>query len=237
MVRFLRYGQVGTLAPTLTSSKEYHMNVARTVAFALAAALSVLSAPASAVIFGSNFDPPDFFGTATFDVSNGCLSSNGIHNNDHDTCTVTWLTAVLTFRETPATAHTLTFSFGTPILPSGSAVFDVLAQGGELAGVDSAIIGAVTTSGDPNPTFNGSWYISFATPSAILFGTDAVSSFAPNLGNVFLYRQVCDDGCRPGPVVETATVDSFFRIPEPATLTLLLAALGCGWVSRRKRML
>ena len=211
------------------------MNVARTVAFAFAAALSVLSAPASAVIYGGHFDPPDFFGTATFDVSNGCLSSDGIRSNDHDTCTVTWLTAALTFRETPPTAHTLSFDFGTPFLPSNTAVFDVVVQGGELAGVDSAIIGAVTTSGDPNPTFNGSWYISFASPASSLFATDAVSSFAPNLGNVFLYRQVCDDGCRPGPIVETATVDSFFRIPEPATVTLLLAAIGCGWVSRRRR--
>jgi hypothetical protein len=153
---------------------------------------------------------------------------------------VTWLTAVVTFRETPPTAHTLTFNFPTPILPSSTAVFDVLVQGGELAGVDSDIIGAVTTSGDPNPSFNGTWYISFSTglseDFSALFATDAVSSYAPSFGDVFLYRQTCVDGpCRPGEIVETATVDSFFRIPEPATLSLLLAAIGCGWVSRRKR--
>jgi len=211
------------------------MHIARTAAFVCATALSLLSVPASAVIYGSTFDPPDFFGTATFDVSPACLSSDGFHANDHDTCFVTWLTAVVTFRETPPTAHTLTFNFPLPILPSTTAVSDIFVQGGELAGVDSSIIGSVTTSGDPNPSFNGSWYISFSSPSSSLFATDAVTSFAPALGNVFLYRQICDEGCRPGPIVETATVDSFVRIPEPATLGLLLAALGGGWLSTRRR--
>src|SRR5215218_1572132 len=124
------------------------MHIARIAAFVCAAALSLLSVPASAVIYGSTFDPPDFFGTASFDVSPGCLSSDGFHANDHDTCFVTWLTAVVTFRETPATAHTVTFSFGPPILPSATAVNDVFVQGGELVGVDSNIIGFATISGD-----------------------------------------------------------------------------------------
>ena len=37
------------------------MHIARIVALVCAAALSLLSAPASAIIYGSTFDPPDFF--------------------------------------------------------------------------------------------------------------------------------------------------------------------------------
>ena len=152
---------------------------------------------------------------------------------------MTWLTAQVTFRETPPTAHTTTFDFPSPILPDTTAVSDVFVQGGQLAGVDSAIIGFVTISGDPNPTFNGSFYISYQSP----FSDDSVSlladvspSAAPNFGEVFLYRQTCVDGpCRPGSVVETATVDSFFRVPEPATLGLLFAAVAGGWVTARRK--
>ena len=201
---------------------------------AAAAALGLAVGDAGAqVVYGSAFDPPNFRGTATFDVSPACLSAgNGFQTNGVGGCTVSWLSATVTFQDAP----TLTFDY-TAFLPDPGVVSMIWVQDGELAGVISGAIGAVIAGDEP-------WWIqyAFAPPSDdILSALDGPpSSGAFGLGVVYLYTGTCGrDGCfrNPDPV-ETAHVEYFRRlqvVPEPGTVALALAALGGAWWARRRR--
>ena len=130
---------------------------------AAAAALGLAGGAADAVVYSSTFDPPNFRGTATFDVSQACLSAgSGFQTNGVGECTVTWLSATVTVQDAPG----LTFDY-TAFLPDPDVVSSIWVQGGELAGVISGAIGAVIISDHSNPAFNGPWWIqySFAPPS------------------------------------------------------------------------
>jgi len=193
---------------------------------ALAGALALPALPAQAAIYSSAFDPVDFFGVATFDVDDACLTSDGTKPNDGAPCSVTWLSATVTITDAPST----TFSF--PQLPSPTAVVDILVSGGELAGVDSSIIGPA--SGDPGAN-QGPWFLQYQSGGGE-FG----------LGRVLLFPSVCfSEGesvvCLPNTnpdAVSTADVENFTRVsavPEPATLALMLGGLGVGWWARRRK--
>jgi hypothetical protein len=202
---------------------------------AVAAALGLTGGAANAVVYSSTFDPPNFSGTATFNVSQACLSAgNGFQTNGVGGCTVSWDSATVTFQDAP----TLTFDY-TAFLPDGDAVSMIWVQGGELAGVISDAIGAYIVSGNSNPAFNGPWWIqyAFSPPSDLITALDGPpSSGAFGLGVVYLYTGTCDgDFCfrNPDPV-ETANVLTFTRVPEPGTLALALGAVGAAWFARRR---
>lgn len=201
---------------------------------ALAAASAVPGGNADAVVYSSAFDPPNFMGTATFDVSQACLSAgNGFQTNGGPPagCSVTWLNATVTFQDAP----TLTFDY-TAFLPDGGAVNTIWVQNGELAGVNSDAIGPVLISGNSNPLFNGPWWIQFSfTP---IINTDRALDGEFGLGVVHLFTGSCrGDLCTMNDVpVETADVLNFTRVqvPEPATLALVLGAVGGAWIARRR---
>lgn len=213
-------------------------------ALALAAFVATAGVPggdAGAVIYSSAFDPPNFSGTATFDVSQGCLDV-GTGFADPNTlagCDVSWLTATVTFQDAP----TLTFDY-TAFLPDAGAVSMIWVENGDLAGVISAAIGPVEISGNSNPLFNGPWWIQFAfsPPAAATAFDGPPSSGAFGLGVVYLYTGECasrDQACtRNANPSERADVEYFQRVtqvPEPGTLVLALGALGGAWLARRRR--
>lgn len=210
---------------------------------AVAAALGVPGGDADAVVYSSAFDPPNFNGTATFDVSQACLSAgNGFQANGGPPagCTVTWLSATVTFQDTP----TLTFDY-TAFLPDSDAVSQIWVQDGELAGVISGAIGPVIISDNSNPLFNGPWWIqyAFAPPDDLIAALDGPPSGGQfGLGVVYLYTGTCDGRvCEQNPEpAETAQVENFTRVaqvPEPGTLGLVLGAVGGAWLARRRRKL
>ncbi|NRF67277.1 hypothetical protein HLB44_09805 [Aquincola sp. S2] len=164
--------------------------------FTLAAAAAASGVPAQAAIYVGTFDPLDFFGVATFYVDPACLASDGFKANDGAPCSVNWLYASVTLTDLPDTADTITFTYGA-FLPSTTAVTGIDVLLGELAGVDSTIIGPVVIAGDPNPDFNGAFSLSFSG--------DVVTLFKGGLA--------------------VATAEAVFRIPEPDGLGLALVAL------------
>ena len=213
--------------------------LART-AFAAAAALA--GGNAGAVVYSSTFDPPNFSGTATFDVSQSCLDMNPGPGpalqvgNDGDSCTVTWLTATVTFQDAPG----LTFNY-SHLLPDSGIVSSIWVQGGELVGVESGLLGPrISGSSDTSHTpFHGPWWIQyrFAPPSDLSeFGPPSSGDFG--LGVVYLYTGECTEGCAPfSDPEETAHVETFTRVtpvPEPGSLALLLAALASACCARRR---
>ena len=172
----------------------------RTVAIATGVAVAATSAHAA--IYHSEFDPLHFFGTSGFDVSSGCLSSDGLKLNDGITCSVTWLDATVTLTDVPGPA-TRNFDYSA-FLPSTSAVISVDILFGNLAGVVSSPIGPVMLVGDPDPLFNGSFALEFSHTQ------------------VNLYRDR---------VLAAIATARFALVPEPGTINLLLAALGVGWLT------
>jgi hypothetical protein len=185
----------------------------------LAASLALFAGASRAVVYTSTFDPPDFLGTATFDVSPGCLSAGpGLVANDGFACTVTWLSALVTLLDGPNSAS---LNYSPAFLPSALAVASVIVQGGELAGVNSIPIGPALVVGNADPDLNGPWWIEYLFGPAGEFG----------LGIVNLYTGSCmstESGmqCLRNPVpVSVADVESFARLAEePQTLALLVAA-------------
>lgn len=194
---------------------------------------------AGAVVYTSSFDPPNFRGTATFDVSPACLGAgNGFQSNGVAGCSVTWIGASVTFQNAP----TLTFNYAG-FLPDPGVVDLIWVEDGELAGVVSDAIGAVIISGNANPTFDGPWWIQFAfappSDATILDGPPANGLFG--LGVVYLYTGICglELGCvrNPDPV-EVAQVEFFRRVAqvaEPGSIALSLTALAVAGMARRRR--
>jgi hypothetical protein len=181
----------------------------------VAAAFAALATTAQAVFVSGDFDPPDLSGTHTFDLEgSSCFATNGqitVNNGDVNNCrvTLTRLTVLLD--------HSFPLNFSSFIPFSG--ITSILVENGQLAGVDSNLIGAAMVS---EGIYTGSWWIQYA------FFSDPV----------YLYK-TCTDF--PRCVVDTAFTVTFFpsdangnRIPEPGSLALIVAALGAGWLARRR---
>ena len=207
----------------------------------VALALALPAADSDAVVYTSTFDPPNFNGTASFDVAPACLASDGFKTNGVGGCTVTWLTATVTFTDAPG----LTFDY-SHVLSDPGIVSQIFVSGGDLAGVISGALGPRVISGSSNPEFNGPWWIqySFDDPGLSDPGFESAldgppSSGAFGLGVVYLYGGTCqfepEFFCtRNENEFERAEVDTFQRVPEPGSLALALMAAAGAWCARRR---
>ena len=211
---------------------------------AVMAALGLPSGVADAVVYSSPFDPVNFSGVATFDVSNACLLTNGFHSNNAGGCAVNWTAATVTLTDSP---YTDTFNYSA-FLPDPYAVLNIWVDNFELAGVNSNKIGPVIVTG--HGTLNRPWWIQYEfTPSPTTPGLGdgfaPLAAFGPGdgthgFGLVNLFTGSCDGSCTPNlQPSAVANVESFTRIsqavPEPGTLGLILGALGSGWFARRRK--
>jgi hypothetical protein len=190
--------------------KTFRMALFRAV---VATAFAALTTTAQAVFISGNFDPPDLSGTHTFELVGDCVHSGTytLNVNNEGACdvTLTRLTVLLDH------SFPLDFSSFIPFFGINS----ILVESGQLAGVDTDLIGpAVVSSG----TYAGSWWIQY------YFGSS---------DPVDLFRNCTAFSC----VVDTAFVVTFFvsdangnPIPEPGSLALIIAALGAGWLARRR---
>jgi hypothetical protein len=197
---------------------------------AVAAAVAFPAVDSGAVVYSSSFDPPNFSGVATFDVADACLVTDGVKTNGVGGCTITWLTAEVTFQDI---SHTFDYSH---LLADSGIVSEILVSGGDLAGVRSGVLGPAFVSGFGSP-YDGPWWIQYDHPA--LGSSDFIGVMQEGLGVVHLFTgdcegEFCDRNDTPS---ETADVHTFTRVtavPEPGTIALILAALTGGWWTRRR---
>jgi len=191
----------------------------------IASPLLALGCLANAAFYSSNFDPPgplSFAGTALFQIDDACLGPGNDGFHTAASCNLALLSATLSMTDIP-TGDTANLNFA-PVLPNTADLNDLLISGGELAGVNSDLIGWVFAT----PPCTGSlcglpWWIQWETTP-----TDPVN----------LYTGTCDGPCFPNEiasgVAENVTFTRVNLVPEPGTMGLLLAALGVGWLIRRR---
>jgi len=189
------------------------------------AATFALGGFANAAIYSSSFDPPgplSFSGVGLFQLDDACLAfADGMYGAA--LCNLTLLSATVDMTDTVSsdTGH-LNFA---AVLPDTAHMIDLVISGGELVAVDTGLIGwafpapcSGTLCGDP-------WWIQWG------------SNFN-NVDPVFLHTGNCDgEACFPDQqAFAVANNVTFTRVPEPGTMSLLVAALGLGWFFRRRTL-
>ena len=146
-----------------------------------AVALAAFSSHASAVIWGSDYDPPPpfpfFIGTASFEVADICLSTDGPHiQANFGGCAIQVLTNVST---TPA----INFNPILNVPLCSSCEYEVI--GGKLVGINTGVLGSVVV---------GSTTYWFEFLSTFFPGDIEIPPTVVNFVNLY---DNCFDGCPP----------------------------------------
>jgi len=216
-------------------------NFRRTLASAaVAAALGVLGTPASAAPYRGSFDPTNFAGEYEINVSAACLLTNGWHANT-GICTAQLVSAyadVISDDVTPNFNGRLIFA--PPVVPAPT-LHGIFVYGGQIDSFDTDLIHFQAGS---DPTADD-WWIQFVSGHEcyggpcgpiITFAPDAqpegASDINPFLKGVYLWL---NDGNSPIAMAQYLGPAVDIGVPEPGTLSLLLGALGGGWLARRRR--
>jgi hypothetical protein len=220
-----------------------NVNFRRTlVGAAVAAALTALTAPAGAAPYRGTFDPTDFSDDYVIDVGSTCLAqSNGWYANA-GICAATLLNVnakVISDDVSPAVTD-LDLIFAPPVITSPSTLFGLYVYGHAIDSFDTALIHQQAGSED----LVNNWWIQFTSGhrcyggpcygGPILIDAQPEGGFIdPNQRGVYLYLNTTGSPIAMaqylGPAVDIGAV------PEPGTLSLLLGALGGGWLARRRR--
>jgi len=217
-------------------------NFRRTLASAaVAAALGVLGTPASAAPYRGSFDPTNFAGEYEINVSAACLLTNGWHANT-GICTAQLISA---YADVTSDDVTPNFNgrliFAPPVVPAPT-LHGIFVYGGQIDSFDTDLIHFQAGS---DPTADD-WWIQFVSGHEcyggpcgpiITFAPEVQpegSLFDPRFNGVYLYLNTTGSPIDRASYIGPA-VDIGGAIPEPGTLSLLLGALGGGWLARRRR--
>ncbi|MET0682890.1 MAG: PEP-CTERM sorting domain-containing protein [Casimicrobiaceae bacterium] len=211
------------------------MNFRRTVVgAAVATALGVLAEPATAAPYQGVFDPVDFSGQYIINVNPTCLLTSGWHANA-GICAATLLSAyadvVSSAPEGPNYTGRLTFA--PPAISSSLQLFGIYVYGGQIDSFDTA---PLPQQGE-SPSTPDNWFLKFTSGQAPCsyppcIGPDGALPFDPTLKGVYLsanFLGIIASAQYIGRAVDIG------GIPEPGTLSLLLGAIGGGWLARRRR--
>ena len=235
-----------------------------TVLVALAAGLATPTASHAAVyggVFDPENGNYKWFGNHLFDVADACLIGDGWKKvnaepgyGDGSYCGSARLIGsdltVVNKRETldPSDDVSKTLQFADfAFIPSTSGVWGVNIVGGELVGVDTFSIGDFIFA-DPGPTHAGQWQLRWTSGNGdrcLLYGAciaaagvaglaaPQASSMSGHRPDVFLTNSIAGTNAA---LPQGTTTFSLQRrdLPEPTTVTLVLAALGAGWLTRRR---
>ena len=190
----------------------------------VATAFAALATTAQAGWVSGNFDPPDLSGTFTFELDgSSCFATDGpkfVNNGDINDCQVslTRLTVTLDHLQ-PLDTSAITF-------PDFADITRIDIAGGQLAGVDSNLIGPLT---GPPGIYAGPWWIQY-----FFFEIDPVNLYGCPTDTPNCSKDTSS-------IVDTASTVTFFTsdangnpIPEPGSLLLIVAGIGAGWLARRR---
>ncbi len=229
----------------LTKPSRILVCVAATMLFA------ATSLPVRAGNWGSSFDPSaplGFFGSDVINISGSdCLPGstvggffyvNGFGENN---CTAALVNATVTLTTPAVPPYTDTLQlppFSAPAIGSESAIWGVdIAPNGTLLGVDSFVIGPESGS-TSDPLFEGNWYIALSAQDGECAPGDEECDPQPPQNIVTLsggpQGGSCSSGCIASVIGNTFTPVPV-TVPEPASLGLLIGALGAGWLTRRHK--
>jgi hypothetical protein len=223
---------------------------------ALFSAISVFyGASAQASFYPGHIDPtgtgtvPGFIGNFVVSIDPGCLSdgtnftnaffggSGGCGNASVYSANID-LYSLNSFEPPPIGGVQGTFSMGTSdpqgLLLSTFDIFEVLAFGGQPVEIDTAVMGSVPGTAGPysgNPFWLEFFFVTdggigFVDP-AVIFMNSVDPEHRSNEG-IVTFGPACQE-------VGGVPVNCVIGAPEPGVLSLVLGALGGGWLARRRR--
>ncbi len=222
------------------------------------AGLLGVAGQSQAAVFVGSFDPAfggtvlplanlGFRGQATFYVPDACLTSgDGFYNNGFG-CTaidkIKMISATVELYDAmqPPVQSTLdTLNFAQFIFPDFSGINDVLIVGGAVVGVDTQIMMSPSGANVPD-IYVGPMGLSFFQPCFFndhnYCPGEGINSGGGN-GADPAHIWVCEPGVQPCHLIQSdPAIVTFARVPEPASISLVVAALGAGLAARRRRRL
>jgi len=188
---------------------------------ALTATVMALSAPARAAIWSSDYDPlPEFVGTGSFNVPDACLAAA---DNLYVVGALSGCSVITVLSNVSTNPVVIDFAAALP----STDVDSYVVIGGKFVGVNTGFIGGVDV-GDVNYWFQ---FVATFTPGSI----ESPPS-VHNLVNLFSNCESFGNSVSCGDPIAIATQGvTFTRVPEPASLALILGALGACWLARTRR--
>ena len=175
-------------------------------------------------LFGAFIPGGSYSGEALFDVDQNCLAVDGTYTNAPGGCGVLTIQSLTITLTNALTSNSQTLDYG-PDLSSPDPIVDYISSGGTLVAVDTIDIGPEFIAASPDVGYSGPMWVTLGHTGAAGDGLVA---------NGQLHPGSCPEGCfiDPDPTHQSnlATV-TFTQVPEPATVSLLLAALCACWFS------
>jgi hypothetical protein len=195
-------------------------------AAATAACLHFANTAQAGLVYHGDFDPPLYVGTVFVDVDPGCVLGTGWKDVVATSCGPVNILSLVVNSAPPG--DQLVFA---PAALVGK-VTGLYWVGGVLTAIDTVLIGPQQSG----PTPGG--YFDLFGPSndfAIQFLSNHANPEPRPIANLFN----CTDGCGPNQLLpvgkDPARQQAFVQVPEPASLGLVLGALGAGWLARRRK--
>jgi hypothetical protein len=196
------------------------------VGAAVATALSVSVDSADAGQWKGTFDPTNFAGEYIVTIDQACIDQGtGWYGND-GICSVTLTSAFANVSDDPDFNSPPSLIFAPP---DYFGLFGVYVYGGKIDSIDSGLIHQVSPT---SPGGIDDWWLQFVSghnPSDCGYPNFCTEATDLSRG-VYLYK-----GDPNTPVASADFIGQAELIPEPGTLSLVLGALGGGWLARRRR--
>ena len=210
-------------------------------------ALAAIAGLAHAGIYGSDFDPVHFSGSAAFFLTTAC-ETNGVHFQGVGGCTFDLLSGPSVTLNDGTHSSALNFGSNPGKLPDFTDMMFLGYLNGNLAGVQTGFIGGFSAVDQVD--FPGLWWLQFVAVPHFSSDSNALANWhedddtLTSVSNSVLLFHDCPTvtirdqtvaNCSSGQLADTAVTVSFARIPEPGSLCLILGGLGAGWFARRRK--
>jgi hypothetical protein len=194
---------------------------------------------------GNGSDIPGFNGNLIFSIDPNCVTGTGFHATNAGSSNGCGNASVYsadislysTLTSDPPHPGTVLDSFQLGTLPDGPSpefdIFGVQTLNGHVTGVETAEMGPVTTTG-----FYASdqfWLLLTINPIGDTTGGDPAYLAVNTMQNLSgagteVFGPACKTDANGAPI--NCVVGT---VPEPGTLSLILGALGGGWLARRRK--